>query len=326
MAADVVDLRRLRARDLAPLLEAESRAWYAHLRWDFSPAARIVSACLDEQRLSGYALLDSGKACGYSFFFYEDDKGLIGDLFVEPGGDSLERARLLLTHTVETLLATPGLRRVETQLPHFAPEELAPDLRAWGFQVYPRLFMVLALDDRWADPLAPPSLIPAKKAARLAAEFHIEPWTRRHDLSAAVLVYHTYHRHVDARINDHYSSTAGATHLLENILRHRGCGDFIPAASRVAVHRATQKLVGVLALTRVREGTGHIPQVAIAPEFQGAGLGTELLRRSFDSLVRGGYREVSLTVTDENSGAVRLYERLGFETFRSFGAFVWERS
>ena len=42
-------------------------------------------------------------------------------------------------------------------------------------------------------------------------------------------------------------------------------------------------------------------------------------------LAREGFSEVSLTVTTLNSGAVRLYERLGFHTFREFGAFVWSQ-
>jgi ribosomal protein S18 acetylase RimI-like enzyme len=81
----------------------------------------------------------------------------------------------------------------------------------------------------------------------------------------------------------------------------------------------------VLAVTAVRPRTAHIPQVAVAGEFQGAGLGAVMMERSFQELAAQGYEEVSLTVTDLNAGAVRLYEHLGFETFRTFGAFVWDR-
>jgi ribosomal protein S18 acetylase RimI-like enzyme len=61
----------------------------------------------------------------------------------------------------------------------------------------------------------------------------------------------------------------------------------------------------------------------VASEFQSGGLGTVLLDLAFLEAANRGYREVSLTVTDLNYGARRLYERLGFETFRIFGAFVW---
>jgi ribosomal protein S18 acetylase RimI-like enzyme len=50
------------------------------------------------------------------------------------------------------------------------------------------------------------------------------------------------------------------------------------------------------------------------------------LESAFNDLARAGYQRVSLTVTDANSGAFRLYERLGFKTFRTFGAFVFNRT
>ncbi len=130
---------------------------------------------------------------------------------------------------------------------------------------------------------------------------------------------------MDALINDQYAGEAGAVRLIENIVHQRGCGENLPRASRVAIHRPTQKLAGILALTAVRPETAHIPQIAVAQEFQSSGLGTALMETSFEDLFRRGYQEVSLTVTDSNAGAVRLYERLGFQTFRTFGAFVWNR-
>ena len=51
-----------------------------------------------------------------------------------------------------------------------------------------------------------------------------------------------------------------------------------------------------------------------------------MLETCFHELGQRGFEEVSLTVTGMNVGAVRLYERLGFETFRGFGAFVWNRT
>jgi ribosomal protein S18 acetylase RimI-like enzyme len=63
----------------------------------------------------------------------------------------------------------------------------------------------------------------------------------------------------------------------------------------------------------------------VARSLQGIGLGTALLESALNDLVRAGYQRVSLTVTDTNVGALRLYERLGFKTFRTFGAFVFNR-
>jgi ribosomal protein S18 acetylase RimI-like enzyme len=160
---------------------------------------------------------------------------------------------------------------------------------------------------------------------RPLADFLLQPWERKHDREAAQLLYCAYRNHVDTAINDQYGSAAGTARLIENIVQHSGCGEYLAQASRVAVHSSTQQLAGVLALTAVGPRNAHIPQVAVAAQFQGSGLGTTLLESSFRELTQQGHHEVSLTVTDLNAGAVRLYQRLGFETFRPFGAFVWSR-
>lgn len=325
LTSEIIDVRHFDPRDFLPLLEAEARAWHTNLRWDFASSAKLIASCLDEKRLSGYAAVREGRILGYSFFFYEGDKGLIGNLFVEPGGSGVEEAGRLLEHVIETLTAIPVVRRVEAQLPHFTLEQLEPSFLARGFKSYLRRFMAISLADR------PRRAVPgaAGQAARSVAvsfgDFLIEPWEPSYDRPAAKLLYYTYLNHVDAVINDQYGSEAGAFRLVENIMHHRGCGEHLPRASRIAIHRPSQKLAAILALTSVREHTGHIPQIAVAPEFQNAGLGAALMELGFDDLAARGYQEVSLTVTDFNSGAVKLYERTGFKTFATFGAYVWTR-
>ncbi len=321
MASEIIDIRRFAACEFLPLLQAETEFWSTKLRWDYSSSVEMITHSLEERRLSGYALVQEGRIGGYSFFFYEGEKGLIGNLFVQPHDAALPQALLLVDHVIETLLATPGIRRVETQLPHFTLEELDPGFRPHCFKGYHRLFMVSSLKNR------PPRRGGSRGAgeAHLFKDFLIEPWERRHDRQAAQLLYRTYRHHVDAAINDQYSSEAGAGRLVESIVHHRGCGESLPRASLVALHRPTQKLAGILALTAVRAATAHIPQIAVSGEFQGTGLGTAMMDTAFEELARRGLEEVSLTVTETNDGAVRLYERLGFETLRRFGAFVWNR-
>jgi ribosomal protein S18 acetylase RimI-like enzyme len=325
LATEIVDIRQFNASDFAGLLAAESEAWRANLRWDYSGSARLIAACLNERRLMGYALVDENRVGGYSFFLYEGEKALIGDLFVAPGNE--ERVQTLLEHVLETLMATPGICRIEAQLPHFPAEALEPVFLSRRFKSYLRKFMLLPFAPMPAHRGAPlQSGAPnAATVDRLDDAFSSDRWERKYDRQAAFLLYHTYRDHVDAVINDQYSSTAGAARLIENIVQMRGCGEFIDPASSVVIHHATRKLAGVLALTAVRPSTAHIPQIAVVPEFQGTGLGSFMLTSAFDELRRQGFKEVSLTVTDVNRGAVKLYERLGFETFHTFGAFVWNR-
>ncbi|MGH9449206.1 MAG: GNAT family N-acetyltransferase [Terriglobia bacterium] len=315
MAPEIIDIRHFTAQDFTPLLEAESRAWLSALRWDYTPSVRLIAACLADKRLSGYALFSGGQIRGYSFFLYEGEKGLIGDLFVLPDGETGRNALVLLNHVIETLKATPGVERVEAQLPHFALDEVEAGFRRHHFAAYLRRFMALNLNGRAAGE-APPAF---------DREFVLELWQRKHDDEAARLLYRTYRSHIDAAINDQYCSIGGTTRLLENIIHLKGCGESLPRASFVAVHRSTRRVSGILALTAVRAATAHIPQVAVDTEFQNRGVGVALMEAAFRAAQKLGFHEVTLTVTDANADAVRFYERLGFQTFRSFGAFVWAR-
>jgi ribosomal protein S18 acetylase RimI-like enzyme len=93
----------------------------------------------------------------------------------------------------------------------------------------------------------------------------------------------------------------------------------------MAVHRPTQQLAGIITVTGVRPHTAHIPQVGVGPAFQGLGVGTALMAAAFRDLAEDGFEQVTLTVTEANAGAVRLYQRLGFETFKTFGAFIYDQ-
>jgi GNAT superfamily N-acetyltransferase len=327
LATEVVDIRHFGAGDFAALLEAESIAWAKSLRWDYTPSARLIAACLADKRLSGYALVSDQRIQGYSFFLYEDQKGLIGNLFVEPNGSFKEHALILLDHVIETLKATPGLRRVEAQLPHFGLQDLESCFERHQFVAYLRRFMALRLKRRPRSSmlLAESPHATSRSSSTALGNFIIERWERKHDEAAAQLLYHAYRGHIDGEINDQYRSLQGSLRLIENIVHLRGCGENVPQASLVAVHRPTGKLAGILALTAVRPTTAHIPQIAVSREFQRAGLGIGLMEASFRELERLGFEEVSLTVTDLNANAVRFYKRLGFETFRTFGAFAWNR-
>ncbi|MGH9434058.1 MAG: GNAT family N-acetyltransferase, partial [Terriglobia bacterium] len=271
MSAEIIDIRHFEARDFQPLLATESRLWEEELRWDFASSARIISACLVEKRLSGYALVKAGRVVGYSFFIYEGFKGLIGDLFIDREGADADECGTLVEHVLETMLATPGLKRVEAQLPHFKVEEMEPSFRAHGFEIYPRRFMTLDLkkwpgdDDHSTD------------SWQSLGSFSLVPWVRRQDGDAASLLFHTYRHHVDAQINDQYLSVPGAARLVESILHFHGCGEILPGLSQAAIHLPSGRLAAILALTEVRPGTAHIPQIAVAEEFQRQGLGQAIM-------------------------------------------------
>ena len=66
-------------------------------------------------------------------------------------------------------------------------------------------------------------------------------------------------------------------------------------------------------LDPVAVGSFHINILAVYPEFRGRGVGSMLLDHAKHLAKSKGFDRLSLAVFEENSGAVRLYQRHGFK-------------
>ena len=66
----------------------------------------------------------------------------------------------------------------------------------------------------------------------------------------------------------------------------------------------------------VSQSIGLINDVYVLPEFRGKGIGQKLVIECLKKLKKEGIDLVRLTVLKHNESAVRLYEKLGFETYR----------
>ena len=168
-----------------------------------------------------------------------------------------------------------------------------------------------------------PIEFPLKQRA-IAPRICILPWQEHYQEGAAQLISTAYRGHVDSEINDQYRSMVGARKFLFNIIQFPGCGNFFQAASLVAFDSERGTLVGMCLASLVGEESGHITQICVSKDWQGRGLGYELLRQSLELLRQRAVKKVSLTVTSENTRALGLYERMGFRKTRHFSAYVWE--
>ena len=76
-------------------------AWRDELEWDFEKSADLVRRFVDMRALNGSALVEDGEIAGYMYYVLEEDKGLIGDLYVRARVRTAERENLLLEAALE---------------------------------------------------------------------------------------------------------------------------------------------------------------------------------------------------------------------------------
>src|SRR5690242_16864871 len=101
---ELVDLRRVSSRDLQPLLEEECAAWRHDLEWDFEKSADLVRRFVDMNALNGCALMVDGDVAGYMYYVLEDDKGLIGDLYVRREQRCSDYENMLMEAALEPMM------------------------------------------------------------------------------------------------------------------------------------------------------------------------------------------------------------------------------
>jgi ribosomal protein S18 acetylase RimI-like enzyme len=322
---EVLDLRHFSARQLRPLLEREAALWRERLRWDYRGSTELLLQYLESRILNGFVALDQGRVCGYTFCVYEGHKAVIGDAFAA-GHRTMSDAdatRVLLVHVLEMLRHSPAVDRVESQLLLFDAGEFADVFAGPEFTIYPRLF--LECDIRR------PANIPGRTTDAEQAGSHgippelvLMPWTPQDYQAAGELIYASYVGHTDALINDQYRSLHGSLRFLHNIVRFPGCGTFEAAFSWMLRDRKNGALVGMVLCSRVGPQVAHITQLCVAKAYRGRGLGRALLRQSAETLLSEEFEAITLTVTEANVPAVKLYERFGFSLRHRFDAMAMD--
>lgn len=327
---EILDLRHFQAPALRSVLEAEGELWKRRLHWDYRVSTNLLLQYLDGRLLPGFAALESDRVVGYTFCVYEENKAVIGDLFALPtsGGGARSGSpapadavsahgieEMLLRHLLELLENSPQIDRIESQL------LLQPSGSHVGvffdadFQIYRRLFMARTLKGFHA---APRVSLPPGLELRLWHDEDLEPASR--------LIAAAYQDHPDSVVNDQYHSAYGALRFLNNIVHYSGCGAFSSQVSHVVVDRRRRELAALVLASRVSLESGHITQICVHPEFRRRGLARMLLNLAASGFQSQGVGEISLTVTETNSGAIALYHAEGYTCAYRFDATVWQRN
>jgi len=222
---NILDLRQTSVRQLEPLLEEEARHWHDELHWDYRGALDLIKRFLEAHALCGCVAFENGSAAGYSFYVLEEQKGLIGGLYVSPRFPQADIGRRLLEEMLFSMRALPQLSRIEAQLMPFGGPVDTP-LREQGFKLYTRQFMLLDLQKTTRRAPAPP-----RGCASTAGTIASSSLARK-------LIYLSYANHVDGEINDQYRSRAGALRFLKTSFFFPVAANSCPAPLLSYVSRA----------------------------------------------------------------------------------------
>lgn len=319
---EILDLRHFSGRQLRPLLETEARVWEKRLRWNYQNSTELLLQYLDSRILPGFVALDRGRVCGFTFCVYEGHKAVIGDAFAvaNEAAQAMPIVNQLLHQLLQLLEHSPGIQRIESQLLLYDSGSIHGIFADSGFETFRRLFMECDLDWPTLDQSA------ATPGPKPAAPDHLEliRWSGEHYQAAAELIHEAYIGHIDARINDQYCSLHGSLRFLHNIVRFPGCGVFDSEASWVIRDRHTGRLAAMVLCSRVANDVAHITQLCVAPSLRGQRLGRRLLEHCMQHLSLNGFSAITLTVTEANQQAVRLYSEFGFATRHRFDAKVFD--
>lgn len=76
---------------------------------------------------------------------------------------------------------------------------------------------------------------------------------------------------------------------------------------------AKRRIAG-FALVRIAADEAELLTIAVAPKWRGKKLGQALMAAVFDDLLMSPATQMFLEVSEENTAAIKLYQRQGFET------------
>jgi GNAT superfamily N-acetyltransferase len=304
----VVDLSAVRPAELEGLWQREEQLWRERLFWDVSDRLAALRRVVQRGDLSGKAVRVGARIVGYAYFVIVGHLGVISSLAVTP--DCSTGATGLLLHDTIDKIRRTGVPRIEGPFVSVDGPWLPPLFEREGFRTDWREFLRCELR-RAQQPVSPPALV------------QLEP-LRGSDLrEAAVIMLAAYHGGVDAEMGQRYRTYEGCELVLQNLLGQSGGGIPILEASAIARHRG--RGIGFIILTEIAARQGHLPQVAVLPEYQRQGLGRLLVSNGLSRLAELGFDTLSLIVSQLNRPALRMYQLMGFQSVLSFPAFTWER-
>lgn len=141
--------------------------------------------------------------------------------------------------------------------------------------------------------------------------YQLLPWDDRLVDVHADVKYRSFKDELDSQVFPCLGDSLGCRRLMGEISNRLG---FVPQATWLAVFSTGDGSMDFCGTVQgiSDETMGGVQNLGVTPEHRGIGLGTCLLQHALSGFRQANAQSAYLEVTAENSGAIRLYRRLGF--------------
>ena len=304
----VVDLQTVSPFELEALWRRDAQLWRERLFWDASDRIAALRRAFERRAAAGVALRVGARVVGYAYYVVSGRLGVLAGLDIARQEAPAGAGEALLQAALQAL-RQHGVTRIESPFLSFDSAWLLAAFEKEGFRSYWRDFLRLDINT-------------LPEAAAAPSPMRVEPWRMTHLPEAAAMMRAAYDGGADAEMSMLYRTTEGCRLVLDHLLHQRNSGVPMPRASAFARHSGQG--VGFIILTAISPRQAHLAQVATLPAYQGQGVGQHLLRHSLSQLAALDFDALSLIVSRDNARAMRLYQRMGFQSALAFPVFVWE--
>lgn len=155
--------------------------------------------------------------------------------------------------------------------------------------------------------------------------YTLTTWDSKYSFSVANLMakYHYNDQHPDGILFAQYRGVNECKRLIEIIMTVKD-GLFKDDCTGILIHH--NKVIGAC-FTIIFSEQGFIPEIILASEYQGKGLGKALLVHTIKKLMENNSElsKIELNITLTNVAALKLYKSIGFRELDSYSVFIWNK-
>ena len=144
--------------------------------------------------------------------------------------------------------------------------------------------------------------------------FRLHSWQSRLLFAHADAKFRSFRNELDANVFPCLADAEGCKRLMTEISNRQG---FVPEATWLVTHVCpeTAKRENCATVQGIRDqfDVGAIQNIGVIQQHRSKGIGSLIVNRCLQGFREVGINFVVLEVTAQNTGAIRLYERLGFK-------------